>query len=150
MRTSKGLTFRAQHVTNLRRRYAIDGHTRAKLEATHTYSARQAAQIFGVSQRTIESWLSSGLLRGTQVTTGAPWRIEITPADRERLCPQDVPAHWVTLKRAAHALGVTQQTVLNKLKRGELEGVRVPVGARSAWRICLDSSACDKQPTLFV
>jgi len=123
--------------------------TRAKLDAAHTYSARRAAQLFGVSQRTVETCLSSGLLRGTQVTTGAPWRIEITPADRERLCPQDVPAHWVTLKHAANALGVTQQTVLNKLKRGELEGVRVPVGARTAWRIQLDSSAWDKQATLF-
>ena len=149
LRTSKGLTFRAQHVTNLRRVYGIEGHTRAKLEAGHVYSAQQATQIFGVSQRTIENWLSTGLLRGTQVTIGAPWRIEITPADRERLCPQDMPPDWVTLKRAAHVLGVTQQTVLNKLKRGELEGVRVSVGARTAWRIRLDSSACDKQATLF-
>jgi len=123
--------------------------TRAKLEAAHTYSARRAAQLFGVSQRTVETCLSSGLLRGTQVTTGAPWRIEITPADRERLCPQDVPADWVTLKHATNALRVTQQTVLNKLQRGKLEGVRVPVGARTAWRIRLDSNACDKQATLF-
>ena len=125
-------------------RVAIEGHTRAKLDAEHTYSARQAAQIFGVSQRTVESWLSGGLLRGTQVTTGAPWRIEITPADRERLCPQDLPEDWVTLKRAANAFGVTQQTVLNKLKPGELEGVRVSFGAPTAWRILLGSVCCDK------
>lgn len=149
LRTSKGLTFRAQHVTNLRRRYAIEGRTRARLAPEHVYSPRQVARILGVHVRTVHSWLSSGLLRGSQVTTGAPWRIELSAADRERLCPREVPASWVSLKRAANALGVTQQTVLNKLKRGELEGKRIAIGARTAWRIRLDSTACDSQDSLF-
>ncbi len=150
LRTSKGLSFRAQHVTNLRRCNGIEGHTRAKLDVQHVYSARQATQIFGVTQRTVASWLSTGLLRGTQVTKGAPWRIEITPEDRERLCPQEMPSDWVTLKGAANALRVTQQTVLNRLKRCELEGVRVRAGSRTAWRIRMDSSAYDAQDRLFV
>ncbi len=150
LRTSKGLTFRAQHVTNLRRCYAIVGHTRATLETEHVYSARQATQILGVTQRTVERWLATGQLRGTQLTKGAPWRIEITPADRERLCPQEMPTDWVTLKRAAYVLRVTQQTVLNKLKRGELEGVRVRTKARTAWRIRLESGTCEMQDGLFV
>ena len=149
MRTPKGLTFRAQHVTNLRRCHKIAGHTRARLETGHVYSARQAAKLFAVSQRTLESWLSNGLLRGSQLTPGAPWRIEATPADRERLCPQEMPSGWMTLKRAAHELEVTQQTVLNKLKRGELESVRVRTGGRTAWRVQIESSAYDDQQTLF-
>lgn len=55
----------------------------------------------------------------------------------------------MTLKRAANALGVTQQTVLNKLERGELEGKRAAVGARTAWRIRLDSTACEIQGSFF-
>lgn len=74
----------------------------------------------------------------------------MTPADCERLCPQEMPSGWVTLKRAAHELGVTQQTVLNKLKRGELEGVRVRTGARTAWRVRIESTTCDDQQPLFI
>lgn len=149
LRTSKGLVFNARHVTNIRYRDGIKGHSRAKLDAEYVYTAEQAAQLPGVSRRTVENWLSTGLVRGSQLTSGAPWRIEVTPADCERLRPTDAPAGWVTLKRAANVLGVTQQTVLNKLKRGELEGVRVSTGARTAWRIQLDSRDCENQGALF-
>jgi hypothetical protein len=44
---------------------------------------------------------------------------------------------------------VSQQTVLNKLKSGELNGVRVRVGTRSAWRIQVDSTRYDHQAGLF-
>jgi hypothetical protein len=55
----------------------------------------------------------------------------------------------VAVEGAGHALGVSQQTGVEKLTRGELEGVRVRVGARTAWRIHVDSVASDIQPTLF-
>jgi excisionase family DNA binding protein len=55
----------------------------------------------------------------------------------------------MTLKAAALALGVSQQTVVKKLNTGELEGIRVQAGARTAWRIRFDSSGCDAQQTLF-
>jgi hypothetical protein len=44
-------------------------------------------------------------------------------------------------------LGVSQQTVSNKLKSGELNGVRM--GTRSAWRIQGDSTRYDHQAGLF-
>ena len=46
-------------------------------------------------------------------------------------------------------MGVSQQTVLQKLKSGELEGVRMRVGARTAWRIHFDSMRYDNQVNLF-
>ena len=55
----------------------------------------------------------------------------------------------MTLKAAALALGVSQQTVVKKLNTGELEGIRVQAGARTAWRIKVDSKGCDGQQTLF-
>ena len=51
-RIAKGLTFKARHVTNLRRCHKIPGHTSARLATEHVYSARQAAKLFAVSQPT--------------------------------------------------------------------------------------------------
>lgn len=67
------------------------------------------------------------VLKGTQLTTCAPWRICVTEQDRRRLTAADAPAGWLPLRGAARALGVSQQTILQKLKRGELEGVRARI-----------------------
>jgi hypothetical protein len=89
------------------------------------------------------------LLKASQVTSGAPWRVQVTESDRQRLIAGDAPAGGLPLKGAALALGVSQQTVLQKLKRGEIEGVRTQVGARTAWRIRVGSVSSDIQPELF-
>ena len=45
LKTSKGLAFNAQRVTNIRSRYDIPGHTRAKLGGEqHVYTVEQAAR----------------------------------------------------------------------------------------------------------
>ncbi len=145
----KGLPFTAQRVTNLRTHYQIAGRTRAKLDRENVHTVQQAAAIQEVSRDTVVAWIEMGLLRASQVTSGAPWRVEVTEADRRRLSAADAPQGWLPLKGAAHVLGVSQQTVLQKLKSGQLEGVRVRVGARTAWRIRVDSGAYSDQPTLF-
>ena len=149
LRSSTPLPFNAQRVTNIRYRYDIPGHTRAKLDERSAYTVEQAAELLGVSRPTVQAWIAMGLLRGTQRTVGAPWRVQITQADRRRLNAGDAPQGWVALKGAASALRISQQTVLNKLKSGELEGVRVRVGARTAWRIHVDSTSYDNQVGLF-
>ena len=149
LRTSKGLPFNAQRVTNLRYTHEILGRTRAKLNEKHVYTAEQAAKLLGVRSDTVVSWIELGLLKGSQITPGAPWWIQVTEADQRRLTAADAPKGWLPLKGAAQAMGVSQQTVLQKLKSGELEGVRVRVGARTAWRIHVDSKRYDNQMDLF-
>jgi excisionase family DNA binding protein len=150
LKTSKGLVFNAQRVTNIRTRHDIPGHTRAKLaDEEHVYTVEQAAQLLCVSRKTLDKWIATGLLRARQLTQGAPWHVQVSEADRRRLAATEAPPGWLTLKYAASALSVSQQTVLNKLKSGELNGVRVRVGTRSAWRIQVDSTRYDKQPSLF-
>jgi len=150
LKTSKGLPFNAQRVTNIRSRYDIPGHTRANLGGEqHVYTVEQAAQLLRVSRRTLDKWIATGLLRARQLTQGAPWQVQVSEADRRRLGATEAPQGWLTLKGAASALGVSQQTVLNKLKSGELNGVRVRAGARSAWRIEVDSTSYDNQASLF-
>lgn len=150
LKTSKGLPFNAQRVTNIRSRYDIPGHTRAKLGGDqHVYTVEQAAQFLSVSRKTLDKWIATGLLRARQLTQGAPWQVQVSEDDRKRLAATEAPQGWLTLKYAASVLGVSQQTVLNKLKSGELNGVRVRAGARSAWRIEMDSTSYDNQASLF-
>jgi DNA invertase Pin-like site-specific DNA recombinase len=149
IKTSKGLAFTAHRVTNLRGRHKIPGRTRAKLQEEHIHTVEQAAERLHISRCTVVHWIELGLLKATQITPGAPWRVELTDEDYRRLTAGDAPAGWLTLKAAAQALGVSQQTVLKKLNVGELEGVRVQAGARTAWRIRVDSTCYDGQQDLF-
>ncbi|MGI8792613.1 MAG: recombinase family protein [Acidimicrobiales bacterium] len=94
----------------------------------------QAARILGVAPSTVHRWLSDGFIAGEQLTPGAPWRIRIT----EELCNRfvdDTPPGWLAMLEATHALGVSRQTVLQRVKRGELEAVHVRTGRRKGLRI---------------
>lgn len=149
LRTPKGLAFTAHRVAGLRNNYGIPPAPPLPRQADDIYTALEAAKILGVDRGTVVRWVEAGLLRGTQATEGAPWRIRVTNEDRHRLTETHVDEHWLPLKGAAIALGVSHQTVLQKLKSGELEGKRVRVGRRSAWRIHLPQATSDDQPTLF-
>ena len=46
-------------------------------------------------------------------------------------------------------LGVSQQTVLQRIKAGELQAVRVHVRRRSAWRILVPEKTQDQTPLLL-
>jgi predicted site-specific integrase-resolvase len=112
------------------------------------YTAEQAGALLGVNHTTVIRWVEVGLLKGSQLTSGAPWRVQVTAEDKKRLTAADAPQGFLPLKGAAAALGVSQQTILQKLKSGELHGVRVQVGRRIGWRIHVHSTSCD-QPDLF-
>ena len=47
----------------------------------------------------------------------------------------DTPDGWVALQYATRALGVSRQTVLQRVKRGELRAVLVRTGRRKGLRI---------------
>ena len=149
MKTAKGLSFTARHVTNLRYNYGIEGSAARHLDGEDVYTSDEAARRLGVVPGTVVRWVEAGLLRGSQLTSGAPWRIRVTEEDVRRLTAADAPEGWLPLKGAAQALGVSQKTVLQKLSSGELEGVRVRVGGRTAWRINAGETTYDQVPTLF-
>jgi excisionase family DNA binding protein len=93
--------------------------------------------------------VEAGLLRGAQKTKGASWRVQLAEEDRKRLMTAAAPSDWLTLKAAASRLGVSQQTVLQRLKDRKLEGVRVRTGRKVHWRIRLTAKSYDTQPSLF-
>jgi DNA invertase Pin-like site-specific DNA recombinase/predicted DNA-binding protein (UPF0251 family) len=149
IQTPKGLPYTAHRVANLRKTHDIAPGPRVPQRGDDIYTAQQAGERLGVDRGTVIRWVEAGLLKGAQVTPGAPWRIQVSEDDVRRLTTADTPKDWLTLKAAAAALGVSQQTVLQKLKSGQLEGVRVQTGRRTAWRVRILSTSYDDQPTLF-
>ena len=149
LKTAKGLSFTARHVTNLRYNYDIEGSATKRLDGEDVYTAEEAGRLFGVVPGTVVRWVETGLLEGSQLTSGAPWKVRVTEEDKKRLTAADAPEGWLPLKGAAQALGVSQKTVLQKLTSGELEGVRVCVGRRTGWRIRVPVKTYDQENTLF-
>ncbi len=149
LRTAKGLPFTAQRVTMLRRTHDIAGTIHTRLPEKDTYTAQQAADLLGVNHTTVIRWVEVGLLKATQATGGAPWQIHLPEDDRRRLMEAEAPVGWLPLKGAAAVLAVSQQTVLQRLQAGQLEGIRARVGRRTGWRIRVPATTSDSGPSLF-
>jgi transposase len=105
---------------------------------------RKAAQILGLNTSTIHRWLADGFIAGEQVTPGAPWQIRITDELRARIVEQ-APPDYLPMLEATIKLGVSRQTVLQRVKRGELEALLVRQGRRKGLRI----KVIDDQPRLL-
>jgi DNA invertase Pin-like site-specific DNA recombinase len=149
LKTAKGLPFAPYHVSNLRRLYGIEKGPRVPTRGKDVYTAEQAAELLGINRATVIRWVEVGLIRGSHLTDGAPWRIQLTEQDIQKLKPAEADDGWLPLKGAALALGVSQQAVLQKLKSGQLEGVRVQNGRRSSWRIRVAKDTYNPQLALF-
>jgi DNA invertase Pin-like site-specific DNA recombinase/predicted DNA-binding transcriptional regulator AlpA len=138
--TGTGLSFTKARVKSLRVARGIpayepaDQPVSADEQDVLVVNVPQAERILGVGKVTIYRWLADGFLTGEQLTTGAPWRIRIDQAVRDRLAPE-VPEGWLRLADAAKALGMARQTVLHKVQSGELEAVQVNQGRRKGLRI---------------
>jgi predicted DNA-binding transcriptional regulator AlpA len=134
-KTATGERFTAGHVGNLRRyrkitRFQPNGDS-AEGELV---TIKKAAKILGMASSTIHRWLNDGFIAGEQITPGAPWRIRITNELRSRFVEQ-APPDYLPMLEATMKLGVSRQTVLQRVKRGELQAVHVRCGRRKGLRI---------------
>ncbi len=96
----------------------------------------RAADVLGVAASTIFRWLQAGFIPGEQDTPGAPWRIRVNDELRA-LFVEDAPAGYVPIVDAMRILGVSRQTVLQRVKRGELQALHVRNGRRKGLRILI-------------
>jgi DNA invertase Pin-like site-specific DNA recombinase len=144
-KTANGERFTANQVGSLRR-YRNIPHYEAPAEppAGQVVPIRQAAQILGINTSTVHRWLNDGFIAGEQITPGAPWRIRITDQLRARFVEQ-APTDYLPMLEATMKLGVSRQTVLQRVKRGELDALLVTRGRRKGLRI----KVVDAQPGLF-
>jgi DNA invertase Pin-like site-specific DNA recombinase len=144
-KTATGERFTANQVGSLRRYRNIPRFQPSNEPPRgELVSIRKAAQMLGMNTSSIHRWLADGFIAGEQVTPGAPWQIRITDEVRARIV-QQAPPEYLPMLETTLKLGVSRQTVLQRVKRGELEAVLVRQGRRKGLRI----KVVDQQPPLF-
>jgi DNA invertase Pin-like site-specific DNA recombinase len=143
--TARGMRFTANRVSSLRTHWEIPCFKALDVQQDgDIVTIDRAAEILGVAPSTVHRWLNDGFIAGEQLTPGAPWRIRITDGLRGRFVDH-TPSGYVPMLEATLALGVTRQTILQRVKRGELQAVHVRQGRRKGLRIKLPEA----MPTLF-
>jgi hypothetical protein len=144
-KTARGDRFTANQVGSLRRYRKIPRCiSPAEPHEGELATVARAAQLLGVAPSTVHRWLADGFIAGEQLTPGAPWRIRVTEELRARFVAEEKPGYLPMLE-ATKALGVTRQTVLQRVKRGELDAIHVRQGKRKGLRI----KVVRTQPGLF-
>ena len=134
-RSARGERFTAIIVGGLRRYRGIPAYKPpAEPPDGELMPVYKAADELGVAASTIFRWLQAGFIRGEQDTPGAPWRIRVNDQLRS-LFVDDAPPGYVPIVDAMRILGVSRQTVLQRVKRGELEALHVRRGRRKGLRI---------------
>lgn len=144
-KTAYGLPFTTTRVAGLRQHWNIPGFRRSNTPPEgNPVTIEKVAQILGVVPSTVHRWLQEGFIAGEQVTPGAPWRIRMNAAIKAHFV-ETTPEGYVPMIEATKLLRVTRQTVLQRVKRGELEAVHVTHGKRKGLRI----KVIDNQLGLF-
>jgi DNA invertase Pin-like site-specific DNA recombinase len=133
--TAYGHRFEASRVGNLRRHWDIPCfEPKAEQAGGELLTISKAAVVLGVAPSTLHRWLNDGIIPGEQLTPGAPWRIRLTD-DLIARFSETAGDGFVTMHEATRKLGVSRQTVLQRVKRGELEVVHVTNGRKKGIRI---------------
>ena len=134
-RSATGQRFTAQIVSSLRGSWKIPRRQPPSDPPDgELLPIARVAEILEVAPSTIHRWLADGFIAGEQDTPGAPWRIRVTDDLRRRFVEQ-APEGWLPMLEATMLLGVSRQTVLQRVKRGELDAVHVRSGRRKGLRI---------------
>lgn len=134
-RTARGLSFTASRVQSLRHYWNIPCYQPSdQPQEGELLNVTAAAKELGIAPSTLLRWLNDGFVAGEQITPGAPWRIRLTD-DLRSMLVDDASEGWVAMQYATRALGVSRQTVLQRVKRGELRAVLTRTGRRKGLRI---------------
>jgi DNA invertase Pin-like site-specific DNA recombinase len=134
-RSATGERFTAIVVGGLRRYRGIPAYTPpTEPPDGELLPVGKAADELGVAASTLFRWLQAGFIRGEQDTPGAPWRIRVNDQLRA-LFVEEAPTGYVPIVDAMRILGISRQTVLQRVKRGELDALHVRRGRRKGLRI---------------
>jgi len=144
-KTARGENFTANRVASLRSHWKIPCYQASAIPPEgELLTVEAAAHQLGVAASTLLRWLNDGFIGGEQVTPGAPWRIRMSQELKSLIVPEVLPG-YVTMPEAMRILGVSRQTVMQRVKRGELAVVHVSRGKQKGLRI----RVLDNQPQLF-
>jgi DNA invertase Pin-like site-specific DNA recombinase len=145
-KTARGHRFDVNRIKGLRRRQEIPARPRKSHGAAvgETVSLAQAAAVLGVAPTTLLRHLQDGLIEGEQITPSAPWRVCLSNELRSRFTSQPLDG-YISMFAAMARLGTSRQSMLQKIKRGELEAIFVTAGRQKGIHVKIISA----QPNLF-
>jgi excisionase family DNA binding protein len=142
--TATGLRVTTNRVCSLRTHWEIPRCERTDSDEGELVTVQKAAELLGIAASTVHRWINDGFIAAEQITPGAPWQIRVTDELRARFV-EEAPAGYVPMIEAMRILGVSRQTVLQRVKRGELHAVHVRSGRRNGLRIRVPEA----HPNLF-
>ena len=143
--TAYGHRFEANRVGNLRHHWNIPRFEPSPSDPEgEPLTIKKAADVLAVAPSTLHRLLNAGIIPGEQLTAGAPWRIRLTKDVMARF-NAEAGEGFLPMREAMKALGVSRQTVWQRVKRGELEAVHVMRGKQKGLRI----KVIDQQSDLF-
>lgn len=141
--TATGLSFTANRVSSLRTHWEIPCfEPKQQVQDGECMTIEKAARALGIAPSTLHRCLNNGFIAGEQITPGAPWRIRINDELRSRFV-ESAPEGYVKIFKAMNLLGVSRQTILQRVKRGELKAVHVYRGRAKGIRIQVPAAAPD-------
>lgn len=144
-KTAQGFSFNQNRVSSLRRNWNISCFIPPKGKPKgEIVTIQKAAEILEVAPSTIHRWLKEGIIAGEQITHGAPWQIRISDEIKTKFV-EEAPKGYVTMQEATRILRVSRQTVLHRVKNGELDSIHITKGNRKGLRI----KTIDNNPNLF-
>ena len=148
--SARGERFTAGKVQGLRHHRGIPRHERK--DPSHAdgelLPIAKTAKVLEIAPSTLHRWLSDGFIAAEQPTPGAPWQIRVTEELKSQFT-EEAPPGWVTMWEAMKALGVSRQTVLQRVNRGELRALYLRSGRRKGLRIELPKPSPASDATLF-
>jgi DNA invertase Pin-like site-specific DNA recombinase len=134
-RTATGERFTSNRLFGLRRYWKIPKFESKTIDGKgKLLTIDKAAAALDVATSTVHRWLAEGFIAGEQITPGAPWQIRLTDEVRARFVENEVDG-FVPMINATKLLGVTRQTIMQRIKRGELQAVHIIRGKRKGLRI---------------
>ena len=143
--TATGLPFTANRVASLRTHWEIPCFEgKQQVQDGECLTIEKAARALGIAPSTLHRWLNAGFIAGEQITPGAPWRIRVNDELRSRFVER-APEGYVKMFKAMNLLCVSRQTILQRVKRGELKAVHVYRGRAKGIRIQVPAAT----PSLF-
>jgi len=131
-KSATGERFTAIHVGGLRRYRKIPRFPPpAEPLDGKLATIRQAAKILGWAPSTLHRGRNDGFIAGAQLTPGAPRQIRMTEERKARFV-EEAPPDYLPMLETTLKLGVSRQTVLQRVKRGEREAIQVGRGTHTS------------------
>jgi hypothetical protein len=138
--TALGRPFKAHTIRHIRVTRKMARSRPTDPQPGHLYMSLTRAQTeLGVSRASLHRWLTSGFIVGHQDQLGR-WQVRVDDDLKAKITDQ-LPDGWARIPQAATALGVSTQTIRDRIARGELEVIHVRNGRLIAQAIPLPPQA---------